>query len=128
MNKEANKQAVAVYSPETMRKKVISPLLPLILLVMLCLMPVAASADSWPMFMKDQSHSSYAERAPRPPLQLKWSFKTEGPLYSSPVFSDNKVYIGSSDSYLYAIDAEYGRTDLALQDRWDDNFDTRDIQ
>jgi outer membrane protein assembly factor BamB len=38
---------------------------------------------------------------------LKWKFKTEGPIYSSPaVASDGTIYFGSFDYYLYAINPD----------------------
>jgi len=36
----------------------------------------------------------------------KWRFKTGGAIYSSPAISDNVIYFGSLDGYLYALDIE----------------------
>ena len=41
--------------------------------------------------------------------EINWVFKTGLPMYSSPVVSDNLVYIGSLDSVLYAVDVHSGR-------------------
>lgn len=71
------------------------------------LAPLPAAAD-WPMFLKNSTHIPYAEKAPQPPLGLKWKFQTEGPVYSSPVVSKGKVFAGSYDGHLYAIDAKTG--------------------
>jgi len=65
------------------------------------------SAD-WPMFMKDTVHSSYSSDTLSLPLKLKWRFKTDGPIYSSPVVYGKMVFLGSYDSYMYALDAESG--------------------
>lgn len=46
------------------------------------------------------------------PLQftgVKWSFKTGGPIVSSPAVVDGIIYIGSMDGYLYAIDQSTGK-------------------
>lgn len=67
-----------------------------------------ASADDWPMFLKTPTHSPSVEKAPMPPYSLKWKFSTKGPVYSSPVVVNKKVYVGSHDKSLYALDAESG--------------------
>jgi outer membrane protein assembly factor BamB/formylglycine-generating enzyme required for sulfatase activity len=38
-----------------------------------------------------------------------WSFRTGGPVRSSPVVVDGTVYVGSHDGHVYAIDAATGR-------------------
>jgi outer membrane protein assembly factor BamB len=43
------------------------------------------------------------------PLQdLKWKFKTEGKVFSSPIVQNGIVYIGSEDGNFYAIDEKSG--------------------
>lgn len=43
------------------------------------------------------------------PLQdLKWKFKTDGKIFSSPIAQNGIVYIGSEDGYFYAIDEKSG--------------------
>ena len=39
---------------------------------------------------------------------LKWSFKTEGPIFSSPAIADGVIYLGSGDGFIYAIDQKNG--------------------
>ncbi len=39
---------------------------------------------------------------------LKWEFKTEGPVRSSPVVIDSSVFVGSHDGNFYSLDAEKG--------------------
>jgi len=41
-------------------------------------------------------------------LNLKWAFKTEGTVMSSPAVVKGKVYIGSHDQHIYCIDAYTG--------------------
>jgi len=41
---------------------------------------------------------------------LKWTFKTDGKIFSSPIVQDGIVYIGSEDGNLYAINEKTGRT------------------
>jgi outer membrane protein assembly factor BamB len=36
--------------------------------------------------------------------EVKWTFKTDGPVVSSPVLFGNTLYVGSNDSCLYAVD------------------------
>jgi len=40
---------------------------------------------------------------------VKWSFKTGGPIVASPAVADGVVYIGSWDSYIYAIEQSTGK-------------------
>jgi glucose dehydrogenase len=40
---------------------------------------------------------------------LKWKFKTNGKVFSSPVISDGIAYIGSEDNNLYAVNIKTGR-------------------
>jgi outer membrane protein assembly factor BamB len=39
---------------------------------------------------------------------VKWKFKTEGKIFSSPALVNGVVYVGSEDGYLYAINAGTG--------------------
>ncbi|MBI5233418.1 MAG: PQQ-binding-like beta-propeller repeat protein [Deltaproteobacteria bacterium] len=64
--------------------------------------------EDWPMFLKDPAHTSSAAKFPQTPLSPKWAYKTDGPLYSSPVVSGGRVYIGSYDRKLHALDASKG--------------------
>ena len=48
---------------------------------------------------------------------LKWKFRTDGPIVSSPTVSGGVAYIGSDDTYLYAINLENG------EEKW--KFKTR---
>ena len=41
--------------------------------------------------------------------ELKWKFKTNGPVHGTPVIDKNKIYIGGWDATLYAINIETGK-------------------
>ena len=43
------------------------------------------------------------------PLSLSWTFKAGGPVESSPAIADGRVFIGSDDSYVYALDFATGK-------------------
>jgi eukaryotic-like serine/threonine-protein kinase len=63
----------------------------------------------WSMFQHDLSHSGTAGTSDAVPQgTLKWVFKTDGAVITSPAVSDGTVYIGSEDSKLYALNAETG--------------------
>lgn len=81
----------------------------LLLLTVLLIVSASRSEADWPMFLKDKEHSSYAEKAPKPPLTLKWRVNVAGPVYSSPIVHKNKVFVGSYDRNLYALDAMTGK-------------------
>src|SRR5687767_10691564 len=40
---------------------------------------------------------------------IHWKFKTNKPLFSSPIISENVVFVGSLDSTLYAVDLATGK-------------------
>ncbi|AOZ91794.1 PQQ-binding-like beta-propeller repeat protein [Paenibacillus crassostreae] len=61
------------------------------------------------MFRADLQHSGmYASKGPDQFNGVKWKFKTEGPVRSSPVILDGILYIGSDDQSVYAIEEESG--------------------
>ena len=45
----------------------------------------------------------------RPLGSLKWAFKTDGKIFSSPIVQNGIVYIGSEDGNLYAIEEKTGK-------------------
>jgi outer membrane protein assembly factor BamB len=61
------------------------------------------------MFRGDLQHSGmYDTKGPDQFNGVKWKFKTEGPVRSSPVLLDGILYIGSDDQSVYAIEEESG--------------------
>ena len=66
------------------------------------------AAEPPAMFGGDSAHTGVRLTAAPKGLPLKWSFHTGGPIVSSPVCANGVVYIGSSDNFLYALDARTG--------------------
>ena len=61
------------------------------------------------MFHGDSLHTGYyATKELQQTPNIKWQFKTNGKVFSSPVLWNQTIYIGSDDSCLYAIDAPSG--------------------
>ncbi|OQA14867.1 MAG: Serine/threonine-protein kinase AfsK [bacterium ADurb.Bin363] len=84
-------------------------------------MKYTAEAKIWTMFKKDIVRCSYnpvelTENQPQNILKQKWIFKPHGKISSSPVISDEIVYIGSEDTRLYCLNKEDGK------EKW--NFNT----
>lgn len=72
------------------------------------LTPISASTKSdWPMFRADPVHSSTAAEGPSN-LTVAWKFTAEGAVISSPAVVDGRVYFGSQDKNVYAVDASNG--------------------
>lgn len=58
----------------------------------------------WWMFGHDPKHSRCSPNLGPISNNLKWKFKTENGIYSSPSISpDGTIYVGSKDGFLYAI-------------------------
>lgn len=73
------------------------------------LLALSAFADEPAMFRGDAQHSGLS-RAPGVPkfTDVKWKFKTNGWVVSSPTAANGALYFGSTDHYVYAIDAIAG--------------------
>ena len=52
---------------------------------------------------------AYDSPGPKQFNRVKWVFKTDGPIVSSPAIANGVVFIGSSDGGLYALDQETGQ-------------------
>jgi outer membrane protein assembly factor BamB len=52
---------------------------------------------------------AYETPGPKGFKGIKWSFKTDGPIASSPAVFNGTVYIGSNDTHLYALDQQTGK-------------------
>jgi eukaryotic-like serine/threonine-protein kinase len=79
------------------------------------LLALAALVFCWPAFAQDamfrgnpQHTGVYAGPAVSPFTKVKWQFHTNGQVLSSPAIADGALYIGSSDHFLYALDAATG--------------------
>jgi outer membrane protein assembly factor BamB len=68
----------------------------------------ALSAES-AMFRGDAQHSGLAKGPGVPTLKgVKWKFKTQAAVLSSPAVADGVIYFGSSDHSVYAVNAKTG--------------------
>jgi len=69
--------------------------------------PSLSNDSPWPMFHRDLRHTG---KSPYPGTRigaLKWRFKTDGQVVSSPaIAADGTVYVGSEDNYFYAINRD----------------------
>ena len=63
--------------------------------------------SNWGQWRADASHSSTAEVGPSN-LSIAWKFETGGSVISSPTISSDITYFGSTDHYIYAVDAWNG--------------------
>src|SRR6266700_1055575 len=84
--------------------------------LLLLLGPVAASpnesvptASSWPMFRGGPALLGVAAVKLPKDIALLWSFKTQGPVKSSAAIVDGRVFIGSDDGQVYALELGGGK-------------------
>jgi outer membrane protein assembly factor BamB len=70
---------------------------------------LAAQAEVSASFRADERHSGIYSGTGVPVLHgVKWKFKTQGAVLSTPAIADGIAYFGSNDHYLYALDATSG--------------------
>jgi beta propeller repeat protein len=65
-------------------------------------------SDAWPMFHYNLHHAGYSTSKAPNANQTKWTYKTGGLIASSPTVADGKLYVGSDDGNVYALDASTG--------------------
>ena len=89
-----------------MKKGQLFPIAGLVLLVILLAGSnhAAASPANWPMYRYDLLHNGVAPDVVQPPLVLKWRQTFGGAVNSSPAVVGSRLYVGSGDGNLYAID------------------------
>ena len=63
----------------------------------------AQTATSWPNYRGTNILNGVSHSTLNTPLKLLWSYKTNDEIKSSPVISENMIYIGSMDGSLYAF-------------------------
>lgn len=80
-----------------------------VLIFTICFCQLDCTAAETAMFRSDPAHSGYYDSATPQNLEMRWTFQTPEPIVSSPTVADGVVYVGSSDNFLYAIDAMTGR-------------------
>ncbi len=62
----------------------------------------------WPMFRGDQALHGVAAVTLPDTLKLVWRFETKGPVTSPAVIAGGRVFVGSCDGNVYALDAAKG--------------------
>lgn len=89
----------------------------------------AQSSSSWPQLQHDFQRSARAPHALVAPFQTKWKWlngdrwngeayqtlDAEIPILSQPIVGDGKLYVGSYNGKLYAIDEQSGNTVWSFQ-------------
>jgi outer membrane protein assembly factor BamB len=69
----------------------------------------ASSGANWPMFRGNPALTGVASGILPDKLSLLWSFKTGGPVKSSAAIVGGRVFIGSGDNHVYALDLASGK-------------------
>ena len=79
----------------------------------------ATPGGDWPMFRGQPALTGIAGSTLPDRLGLLWTFKTAGPVKSSPALVQDRVFIGSDDGNLYALALADGRKLWAFKTgRW----------
>jgi len=68
----------------------------------------AQTTDIWPTFHHDNVRTGYTSSAGPETSQILWRTPTGGWVVSSPTVADGKVFVGSDDGYIYALDENSG--------------------
>ncbi len=63
---------------------------------------------NWPIYRGDSNLSGNTDSDLSDSLKLKWSFQTGSDILASPVIGYGKIFIGSTDGNIYALDIEDG--------------------
>src|SRR5213593_4113623 len=69
---------------------------------------LSAPGADWPMVRGGPALLGVVAGKLESPLRLLWSFQTRGPVKSSAAVVDGRVFIGSDDQTLYALDLARG--------------------
>jgi eukaryotic-like serine/threonine-protein kinase len=70
---------------------------------------IDSNAGDWPMFRGGQGLVGRVQGSLPDKLKLLWRFKTAGAVKSSPAIVDGKIFVGSSDANLYALNIQDGK-------------------
>ena len=74
-----------------------------------------AAQPSWPMFRGRQDLAGTAAGHLPNSFELRWSFKTEGPVKSSAATDGERVVVGSDDKHVYCLDFYTGEKIWAFE-------------
>jgi outer membrane protein assembly factor BamB len=69
----------------------------------------AATTSDWPMFRGSPALLGVAEGGLPSKLGMLWTFKTAGPVRSTAAISKSRVFIGSNDANVYALNFADGK-------------------
>src|SRR5436190_18070299 len=69
----------------------------------------SATPDSWPMFRGSPGLTGVSPAKLPVSPKLLWTYKTGGPVKSSPSIVNGKLYIGSDDKHLHCVDVKKGQ-------------------
>ncbi len=71
--------------------------------------PTATAPGDWKIYRGNSALQGVAGGKLGNSFRLLWKFRTNGAVRSSPVIADGRIFVGSSDGYLYAIDPADGK-------------------
>jgi outer membrane protein assembly factor BamB len=77
--------------------------------MVLALGALEARGGDWPQFRGDPSLQGVTKDLLPAEPSLRWQFKTKGPIKSSPAIVQGRVFVGSDDGHLYAVDLKDGK-------------------
>ena len=69
---------------------------------------VQSGVDWWPMFHHDPRHTGYSNSTAPNNNNTAWVYHIGATVHSSPAVANGKVFVGSYDGNLYALDASTG--------------------
>jgi hypothetical protein len=69
-----------------------------------------AFSDDWSLYLRDAARTAFTPKAVAPPGRIAWEFSlSDARACTPPVIADGKVFFGSSDHHVYALDAASGQ-------------------
>src|SRR6266545_1999578 len=77
---------------------------------LLLALTLASAAADWPMYRGGPSLAGVTSGTLPAKPGLLWSFKTGGPVKSSAAIIAGRVFVGSDDGNVYALDLAAGKT------------------
>jgi len=73
------------------------------------------AGPDWPMFRGDPALTGVSTAKIQAPLKLLWTFKSGGPVMSSPAIVGERVFVGSGDSNVYCLNLKDGTRRWAFE-------------
>lgn len=88
---------------------------PAAVLVFLLLIGIHTAFSNWTSFRGNPQLTGVADSQLPEKLELLWTFKAGDMIESTAAIVDNTVYVGASDGFLYAINAQSGKSTWKYQ-------------